>query len=249
MLAHLAEVPDELGVAGDEAGPQAGHVRALRERVHREHAVEAGVQHRGRVGRRAVGVVGELGVALVARDDDAALARPGDDRGDASRPIVAPVGLPGSLSHSSEAALGVGGRDAVEIGMPVGVERHGHRAQAREAGAHLVGRVRDRRDTARCRASGCAGASTCGSDATSSFVPTHAITPSASTVDAEAAADPRRRGLAERGRADRRRVAGRRVERGDERAPRDVGHRVDRGADRAVDDATRASRRRGGGAR
>ena len=38
VLAHLGQVAHELGVAGVEAGPGAGQVRALRQRVHGEHA-------------------------------------------------------------------------------------------------------------------------------------------------------------------------------------------------------------------
>ena len=52
VLAHLAQVADELAVAGDEPGPQPGHVRALRQRVDDEHAVGC---------RRASAVTGAAG--------------------------------------------------------------------------------------------------------------------------------------------------------------------------------------------
>ena len=49
VLAYLAEVLDQVRVAGDEPGPQSGHVRALRERVHREDLLRAGSQRRDRL--------------------------------------------------------------------------------------------------------------------------------------------------------------------------------------------------------
>ena len=39
VLANLAEIGDEVGVAGDEPGPESGHVRPFRQGVHGEDAV------------------------------------------------------------------------------------------------------------------------------------------------------------------------------------------------------------------
>ncbi len=121
--------------------------------------------------------------------------------------------------------------------MPVGVERH--RAPRGSRRARRPSRSSGTRspDTAPCLATGRADASRCGSDATSSLVPTHATDVRGVDVDAEAAADPRRGGLAQRDAARRRRVAHRAARRRRARLHRDVGHRVARGADRAVDDA------------
>src|SRR5205823_14174733 len=50
VLADLAEVGDQLAVAGDEPGTEAGHVRALRQRVDRQHAVDPGGERGDRRG-------------------------------------------------------------------------------------------------------------------------------------------------------------------------------------------------------
>ncbi len=190
------------------------------------------------IGRLAVGSAGELRVALVASDDDAALPCPRDDRGDAFGPHRRAGGVGGIVEPQDQTAFGVGRRDPFEVGKPVGVEWHRNRPQTREASAHLVGRVRDRRvehgvtrRIPEVQHMGQRRHELLGADTRDHAVgiDTHVETPT----------DPRRRGLTQRRSSDRRRVARRRRGRVDERQPRDLGHRVDRGADGAVDDTTR----------
>ncbi len=156
---------------------------------------------------------------------------------------TAPVGLLGSLSQSSEGAVGVGGIDAVEVEVPLVVDGHRHRAHPGEERAHLVGGVRHRgiehgvarrvaqRQHPRQRRHHLLGA-----DARDHVVDGERT--------AEAAFHPSHRGLAEAGAADGGRVPGRGGRGGSERLERDRGHRVDRRADRGVEDA---ARHRGGG--
>jgi hypothetical protein len=236
VLADLPQVADEGGVAGHEAGPQARHVRSLRQGMDGEHAVVARAQHGGGGGGRARLVVGELRVALVAGDDRAALPRPVDDSPEMLRACRRAGGVPGLVHPDDEGAGSVGLADARQVEVPALVEGHRDRAQAGQAGAHLVRRVRDARvqhgvarGITEREHPGQGRHELLGADAGEHRLGRHG--------DAEAATDPRRRCLPVRGRADRGRVPGRGGRGLAERAPRHLGHRIDRCADRAVDDA------------
>ena len=134
----LDEILDQRGIAGVEADPHAREVRTLRQAVHREHTVEP-------AGEDRVRLRGELDVALVARNDDAVGAAPLGDPlevrgvGDRRRRVARLV------DPQQQRAIGVVGVDRVEVEVPVGVERHRHRALPGERRAHLVRRVRNRR--------------------------------------------------------------------------------------------------------
>ena len=87
MLADLGQEADEVAVAGVEADPDPGQVRALRQRVDGHHAVDPVLEERR---RRAV--PGELGVALVGEDRDAVGPAP---RGRPARSVRARSGWTG----------------------------------------------------------------------------------------------------------------------------------------------------------
>ena len=191
---------------------------------------------------------GELGVALVGRDHDAG-ARAHATAPATSRPAPpAAVGLPGSFVQSSRARPASSSLIA-EVEVPLGVERHRHRAQPRELGAHRVRRDTRSPGTARCRGPDRAMPRKRGSDATISFVPMHASTWSGAHRRRRAARDPvGRRGS--RRSADRswpgtarRPARPRRARRGRRRAPGRPGCRSSSRRRR------RAPRRRAGGTR
>ena len=124
----------------------AGEVGLLGQRVDGEQALvraaaDVGVQDaRGRRADLALAPV-ELGVALVARDDDPVLAGPGDDLGaGAATPRTWPLGLPGLLSHSS---LASSRRSAGRGSSSDWATTAGGTGDARP---DVVGRVGDRRD-------------------------------------------------------------------------------------------------------
>ena len=84
-------------------------------------------------GGLTVGVVGELGVALVAGDDDAPARVPTrPHRASRAGDATAPVGLLGSLSQSTSARSASAGSTAAEVEVPLLVDRHRHRPQAGE---------------------------------------------------------------------------------------------------------------------
>ena len=94
----------------------------------------AGRERGDRLGGVALVIEGELGVALVARDDDAAISGPVDlagqrvgGRGDASR-----VGW--VVEPDEEGPLGIRWRHAGEVGAPVRIDRNRHRPETREGG-------------------------------------------------------------------------------------------------------------------
>ncbi len=192
VLAGLDEIRDEIGVAGVEADAHAGHVRTLRHAVHGEDVVDAGAQDRRRYRR-------ELGVALVARDDDAALARPRRDRAEAGVVGNRRRRVAGLVHPQHERALGVLVAHRGQVEVPAGIERHRYRAAAGQGRAHLVGGVRDRGKQHGVAARDRAAATDAAASATSSLVPTHVPTCSASIAHAERPRDPRRRRVAQAG--------------------------------------------------
>ena len=190
----------------------------------------------------------ELDVALVARDDDAARARPGRDPGE-----VRVVGgrrrrVPRLVDPEHERAFGVGVADRVEVEVPVRVERRPEPRDTRRASRPSRSSGTRSPDTAPCRVRGSAAAR--GAAATR-----RAPWCRRTRRRARPRPPPRSGGRSTRGRvaqrrgAGRRRVAVRRGERVDRGAGRDLGNRVARCADRAVDDAARAANRRGASAR
>ena len=199
-----------------------------------------------RRGGRAVGVVGELGVALVAGDDDAPRPGPLDRVEHPLRRGDGTGGVARVVEPEQQRAVGVGGIDAAQVEVPLVVDRHRHRTQARRAARPSRRWGTPPPGTAPCRATGRAATASRGSDATTSLVPMHAIT--SSVVSGQ----PKRRSThptaasRKRGAPDRGRVAGRTGRRLGQRVEHDVGHGVDRRADRGVDDA--AGHRGGGGA-
>ncbi len=227
VLAGLDEVGDEIGVARVEADTHAGQVRALRDAVHRQHTVEPTGQDRCRIRR-------ELAVALVARDQHTAVARPGSDPSE-----VGGVGgrcrrVAGLVDPQDQSARRVGITDGVDVEMPLGVERNRHGATTREDRAHLVTRVRDRGIQHRVppgipqpQEVRQGGHELLRADAR-----THM---GALDGHTETSADPGRRGLTQRDRSRRRRVAVRYRERIDRRSAGDFRHRIARCPDRAVD--------------
>ena len=132
VLAHGGELVDDRGVAGDEAGTVAGHVRALGQRLHGQQAGDVAVVDRRVEDRACRGVVGELGVALVRGEDRAVLlgeAHPAAqqfERGDGA------VGVGGRVDPDEPRGAGDLVRIVAALGPGAGHE-----------GAHLVGRVGD----------------------------------------------------------------------------------------------------------
>ena len=152
MLAHLLQVVHQLGVAGVEADPQAGQVRALRQRVHRDHAVEPVLEDRA---RRPV--PGELDVALVAEDRDAVAPAPRRGRAE----VVERAGrVARAVDPEAQGARRVGRVDGVEVEPPVGVDRHRHGPAAGERSRPSRRSGRRPPGRARCRGRACAAAAT-----------------------------------------------------------------------------------------
>ena len=194
MLAHGAEELDQLGVAGVEADPDAGQVRALGERVHGHHAVGAVLEHRA---RRAV--PGELGVALVGEHRHAVGPAPGRLRPEVAQ---APGRVRRRVGPEQEGRAGVVGVDGVEV-EPAEPPRCGRdRARRGTRPAPRPWRRSDRtpRDTARCPGRAVRRRSRCGTEATNSLVPTQAATAEAATSSRpKRRASHAGRGLAQRG--------------------------------------------------
>ena len=181
VLAHLAQVVHELGVAGVEADPRAGEVVPLGQRVHGEHAGRC--RCAGRSSARSG--PGELGVALVGEHRDAALAPPpgGGVRGRAARRWGSPASSPTGTAR---------GRRPSSVDVVERLVRHG--AAAGERRAHLVGRVADRRVEHGVARRVAQPAGTAGSRRrTPSCRRTAATSVAGSTLRAEAAFDPARR--------------------------------------------------------
>ena len=130
VLPDLGQVAHQLRVAGVEAGPGAGQVRALRQRVHREHAVGAVLEDRA--GRA---VPRELHVALVAEHRHAVGTTPG---GGSAKVAQLARRVAGHVHPQAQGASGVTGVDVVHVGI-------GHRPAPGQRGAHGVGGVADRR--------------------------------------------------------------------------------------------------------
>ena len=231
MLARLDEVRDEIGIAGVEADAHAREVRALGDAVHREHAVEPGGEDRRGRGR-------ELAVALVARDDHAVTTTPRRHAGEVVGTGSRCRRVARLVDPEHQRAAGVVVADRVDVEMPLRVERDRHGTAAGEDRAHLVARVRDR-GIQHGVARGVAQAQEVRQRGDELLRPDARTYVRAFDRDAEAAPDPRRRGIAQRHRPGRRRVAVRRRDRVGGGAARDLGHRIARRADRAVDHAPR----------
>ena len=136
VLAHLLEVADEIGVAGVEADPDAGQVRALRQRVHGDDAVEAVL-----AGSSPAAAPRELDVALVGEHRHVVAPAPGGGGGEV---VEAPVGLLGLLTHSASARSASSSAIASRSRRPASSAAR-HRPAPGEDRAHLVGRVGRRR--------------------------------------------------------------------------------------------------------
>ena len=170
VLAHLAQVGHQVGVAGEEARPArrpgwTAWTASGRPPRPRSPRLE------DRAGRP---VPGELAVALVGEHRHAVGPPPPRRRPQVVRP---PVGLAGELAHSSRARSASAGSMAARS-RPARRRRPAGRARpgSRPAGPHGVGRVRRRPGTGRCRGRVAAGASSWAAEATNSLVPTQAAT-------------------------------------------------------------------------
>jgi hypothetical protein len=142
----LADVGDEVAVAGQEPAPIAGHVGPLREGVDHEDPVGARGQRGGAGHRLALVVPHVLHVALVAGHDDPPLAGPGHRGGE----LLGSGNGSGRVPRLVEPEeLGprrvlLGDLAQVEVPSPRRL-RDGHGPQPGQAGTHLVGRVGHRR--------------------------------------------------------------------------------------------------------
>ena len=124
VLAHLAEVVDQIGITGVEADPRAGEVVALGQRVHGQDPARSLTQDR-RGGAR----VGELGVALVGQDGDVVGPSPGRRRGQV---VQLAGGVRGRVDPQAQGAVGVLGREVVELPVrdgPHAGQRRAHRVR------------------------------------------------------------------------------------------------------------------------
>ena len=134
VLANLAQVPHEVGVAGVETSPATGEVRALGERVQRKHIVGAVLQD-----RLWRSLPGEFDVALVGEHGDVVFSTEGRR---SSEIVDTARRISGCVDPQAQCSGGVIRVDGGEVDAPLLVDRHGDGSTAREDGTLLVARVR-----------------------------------------------------------------------------------------------------------